>query len=214
MKQRGWERMQCAALALTVVISAAVPIHAATITLSDVATNGYDPATMTATLDFMLDSATLPATLTFTIRNQAAPVNLDIMEILFNVPNGVTGIAVTNPQGWAVNWLEDGMWVDGFGSWDAQLMDAPGGGIKKIKAGQTKAFTIDLAGSGAISDLDFVTELSAPQNSTDMAVISGARFVKNPIDGHGAAIPEPTTLSLLAIGGLALLKPRRRRRSR
>ncbi|MCC6424146.1 MAG: PEP-CTERM sorting domain-containing protein [Phycisphaerales bacterium] len=68
------------------------------------------------------------------------------------------------------------------------------------------------AGSGSITQFDFYTALASVQSFGFSAGYSTTTTVRGFVDNLLVVVPEPTTLSLLAVSaGLGLLRPRRRR---
>lgn len=190
---------------------------------------GADPADLLADVIFDLGGAAtktevdLPTTLTITLDNRTDETNFwDIQELAFNVPDNVTAVILTAPPvGWTDSFDGGPFQVNGFGMFDVTLIDGVGGNPAQVLPGETQIFTLELFGSGSIRELDFAngnpidpfnsfSEIDPGMGGT--AMIVAAKFVNGPGDASGfggTTIPEPSSLALLALGALAILRRRR-----
>ena len=90
----------------------------------------------------------------------------------------------------------------------AAAQDCSSNGIVNIAQGQTLTYGITLFGSGTVTNEDFVTEFSIVQVEGYRDALTAAKFEEGPNleSGYGAAIPEPVSLMLLALGGLLFVR--------
>ena len=169
-----------------------------------------------------------PDQVTISVTNlTSAPTAYDINRLLFSATANVTGLtlssvtqSVQGNNGWdlEVSTGQGGPTHEGgFGIHDFALMGPNNGNSNKlITPGETVDFELQIAGTGPFSGSDFVTNLSAmPPSGGNILTLVAARFIEGPtqpIDiAIGATIPEPGTLGLALVGGMALVMRRCRR---
>ena len=156
----------------------------------------------------------------------SASAEYDINRLLLNVTSNVTGLtllsvtqSVAGNGGWELlaSTGEGGeTHQGGFGIHDFSL-SGPGNlnSNKLMTPGETIDFVLQVVGTGPFSEADFVTELSVqPSGNNSILTMVAAKFVNGPTlpdSTWGAMVPEPGTLALALIGGLALGMRRRRR---
>lgn len=158
----------------------------------------------------------------------SAPAEYDINNFLFNVTSNVTGLTL----------LSVTQSVAGNGGWDLQPSTGAGGpthnggfGIfdfrlkgpnqgnspKVITPGETIDFVLQIAGTGPFIQANFVTDLSVQTpNGGNILSLVAAKFIEGPTQPEDSAwgatiIPEPGTLALALVSGIALISRRRRR---
>lgn len=167
---------------------------------------------LTASMDFAVNGDEL----TLTVSNDTTdpPSAFEINSIAFNATEEVTDLTlISGPAEWTLDFNQvpgNQQGMDGFGRFDAKL-DWGGGQDPTILPGQEAVFTFDIEGSG-FSDLSFVTDLSVSPPGVSM--LAAAKFFRGTVadSAFGATdVPEPGSLCLLATGGLALMRRRRRR---
>ena len=216
-------------------LSLATRAHGATINLSEYVSDGGSPPLaewLSASMDFALSSYDLdegPVSLTLEADNRTDENPIEIPEyrinqLYFNMPDNVTAVPLTEidggpTTGWNVDFDQH---VDGWGEFDVGLLDGVGEDEHQIFPGEMKTFTLELTGTGVIEgpggipgEYFFTTELSETAGDLlAMPMIVAAKFVDgDDSSAFGATdspvIPEPTTLALLAIGGLVAARRRR-----
>lgn len=220
-------------LACLGLLAWSAPVQAAevSLTLSTFVSDGPSPPNvdfLDATFTFglaaalnELDEIALPVDLTFTVSNDTlVPAEFAMSEMLFNIPDNVTSLSLTgNPANkWQAifdNSSGGGTSANGFGMFDLQLIDAPGNGIAKIGPGASATFVLALSGTGTVSLNDFAKDEFSmiPPGAPDAQMLVAAKFIQGPNDesAYGAIVPEPSTMALVAIGGLFLMRTRRRK---
>ena len=182
--------------------------------------NVSSPDLFDATLDFSVVGSTLTLDVTnLTPENVDDPV-LKINEVYFNATENITDLILTSVidpvkgqvynQWESSDFLEDGFLVGGFGRFDMKLVDGVGGAPHVIDSGETLTFVFDIAWTGTEpSAINFTTEFSTVGGG-HIESYAAAKFYDGDqpgISGYGATdIPEPVTLMLLGLGGLALLR--------
>ncbi len=187
---------------------------ATTLTLSDCSNNEDVCA---ESLDAQVAFAVSGSALTLAVVNNTPESQealwFRVNAIYFNVAEHVTGLTLRDAEGWSVEvsqdaYLAGGFLVGGFGWFDVRLRGGVGASPYQVYPGQTKTFTFDIAGAAPFTDTDFTTELSAPQGGHILSLVA-AKFAGEEASGFGSVVPEPATLALVALGGLALFRGRR-----
>lgn len=190
-----------------------VPItSAATLELSNYSSDETPADLLDATLDFTVSGSIL----TLDVSNDTAdPAEFDLRAIYFNVleTSNVTGLTLLTQPGddWLLAMDEKAAC---FGTFDYGLLGGVGSDdINQVLPGDTGTFTFEIAGSGPFFDTDFTTAYSTnpPGN---MSTLAAAKFVEGPGDdsafGGTVHTPEPTTVALMAMGCVAIVRQRRR----
>ncbi len=201
-------------LVLFLFLVSGVPRADATvIELSDYSSNGTEytlPEWLSADLDFVVAGATLTLEVTNLTDGNPAHHQFDLTQIFFNFGGGITGVTFSGSYpGWGLTVDPDNIHVDGFGYYDIALIDGDGAAPKAVKPGETKTFVFNVVGTGPFSDADFTTHMSILNGSGDMIGLAAGKFISGGPSGDessfGMAVPEPTTICLLGVGGLCLL---------
>jgi len=210
---REWPAVVFAALAFLLLGSAAGA--ATTLTMSDCSNNEEVAAEC---LDAEVSFSVAGNTLTLDVVNKTPESEQDlrfrINAVYFNVAGNVTGLTLQGAQGWTVDvatdtFLAGDFLVGGFGWFDVRLRGGNGSSPYQVYPGQSQTFTFDIAGAGPFSEADFTASLSAPQGGHILSFIA-AKFTGEEASSFGSVAPEPTTLALMVLGGLALVWHRRR----
>lgn len=197
--------------ALLLAVSVAPAASASILVLSKYSSDETPSSILDALLEFTITGGGTELTLDVS-NNTTAPNEFDVNQVFFNVldTSSATGLVLTSPStGWEV--IPDTS-ADGFGRFDICLEDGVGGDPHKILPGETVTFTFDILGSGPFYDTDFSTDLSTIPPGNTLA-LAAAKFVSGPGDdsAYGATdVPEPVSLVLAAVGGLVMLRTRRR----
>ena len=201
------------ALACTAGFAKADPI---TLNLSTHSSDLTDPALLLASFTFTVTGNTL----TIDVTNGTSGANeFDISAIYFNFSGNVTNLLFTGLSGpladmtaWGLSTPAANNPINGFGSFDASVVDGQGAMGNAIAPGDTFTFTFSFSGSG-LSEADFVAE------TTDVGAFIAAKFVSGPPDpkdssmedsAFGALIPLPPALPMGIAGliGVAFLRRR------
>lgn len=173
-----------------------------------------DPGWLDADLDLSIDNSLL----TLTVANLTPQVDaFSIDEIYFNTTADITQLKLKGLEGggnnknWVLTLNKDNISAADFGLFDISLVSKKPG-QEYIGWGQTYIFTIEIKkGTPPYADTDFF-DLSAPSGGTTLAY-GAAKFFDGPEEqnayGAYALTPEPATICLLGLGGLALLRKRR-----
>jgi hypothetical protein len=196
------------------------PLEATVLTLSTHASDGNNPPPaehLDATLDFsVVDNSTLLLTVTNLTPEGPNDPALKIDQLYFNTSDDITALVLNEVNGsdithWDLTFDSDNIHVNGFGLYDVSIIDGQGSEPHVIDPGETVEFIIGISGSGTFSDDDFI-HLSM---QIDHHIISyaAAKFYNGvpEMSAFGATnVPEPTTIALLGLGALALLRNRKK----
>lgn len=202
--------------------SAATPLRAATLTLSDFASNGGSPPSadvLDATLTF---EVTGPGQLELRAANLTAdPDAFFVSQIFFNAQPNVTGLGFPGSApapGWELA-FETGnggaTHADGFGIFDFVLRTMQQD--LEIAPGESLVLSLAFTGSGVVAS-DFTSALSRLPAGGNLPSVAAAKFVRGPGDSSAFgntvhAVPEPGATVLLALGLSSLGALRRGRAS-
>ena len=187
---------------------------ATTLTLSDCSNNEDVCAeSLDAQVAFSVSGSTLTLDVVNNTPESQEALWFRVNAIYFNVAEHVTGLTLRDAEGWSVEvsqdtYLAGDFLVGGFGWFDVRLRGGVGASPYQVYPGQSRTFTFDIAGAGPFTDAYFTTELSAPQGGHILSLVA-AKFAGDEASGFGNVVPEPATLALVALGGLALFRGRR-----
>lgn len=205
----------CALAAVLVFLCVGSAAGAATtLTLSHCSNNEQVPAEW---LDAEVCFSVSGNTLTLEVVNNTPESDqvpwFRVNAVYFNVAENVTGLALQDAEGWTLDvakdtYLAGDFLVGGFGWFDVRLQGVNGSGPYQVYPGQSMTFTFDIAGDGPFCEADFATLLSASQGGHILSVLA-AKFAGEEDSSFGNVAPEPATLALVALGGLAFLRRRR-----
>ena len=215
-------------LLLFVLLWGGVGAHASLVTLSDYASDTDESSNtpvewLDATVNFSVTGTVLDVAVTNETGQGGDPA-FNISQIYFNAPDSlddvgglelfdVLGNSASALQQWETDTLydENGFRANGFGHFDMRITD---GGQHVIGPGETYTFRFNISGTGTYSDTDFSTLLSEIAPSDGLPMLVAAKFIQgdqpDDISAFGATdIPEPATICLLGLGGLAFLRRKR-----
>ncbi len=220
----------CAVMVVFISSSSQAEVTSGSIRLSTHSSNGGgpvpDPMYLDALYTFTVDD--IEETLTLTVDNLTPEDPCDpwfkISQVFFNVESNITGLDLTavigsdiaawnwgdGPQG--SNFGLDSFQVDGFGVFDVALRDGQGATEENvIDPGETVEFVFDIFGVGPFSAGNFIT-MSTQVDHHIISYGAGKFFNGAPeFTGFGATtVPEPMTICLFGLGGLALLRKRKK----
>jgi len=205
----------CALAAVLVLLCVGSAAGAATtLTLSDCSNNEQVPAEwLDAEVCFSVSGTTLTLEVVNNTPESEQVPWFRVNAVYFNVAETVTGLALQGAEGWTLDvapdtYLAGDFLVGGFGWFDVRLQGANGSSPYQVYPGQSMTFTLDIAGAGPFCDADFTSSLSAPQGGHILSLLA-AKFAGEEASSLGNMTPEPATLALVALGGLALLRRRR-----
>lgn len=176
-----------------------------------------DPGSLDADLGFSIDEQD-NSLLTLTVANLTPQVDgFSIDEIYFNTAADITQLKLKGLEGggnnknWGLAVSKDSISAADFGLFDISLVSKKPG-QEYIGGGQIYIFTIEIKkGTPPYADADFF-DISVSSGGTILAY-GAAKFFDGPEEqiayGAYALTPEPATILLLGLGGLALLRKRR-----
>jgi hypothetical protein len=186
---------------------------AATITLSDLSSDGTPAGVLSATLEFTVSDSILTLNVT---NDTSAPNEYIINQVYFNAGDTIEGLTLTSNSDWSL--LTDTA-AGGFGVFDFFLDGGTGNDPNLIQPGGTQTFTFGIGGTGPFSDTDFVAYSTIPPGNT--VAQAAAKFIGGPAgndpdeededSGFGAAVPIPGSVLLLGSGLIGLIFLRRKR---
>lgn len=137
----------------------------------------------------------------------------NISQIYFNTTADITALTLIDvvggtPASWQLTLDMDNIEVAGFGLFDIGIQSYAS---ERIGPKDTVIFKIMIAaGIPPYSDTDFYDLTSQPGGAGQFPAYAAAKFFNDDMSAYGAnAIPEPTTIFLLGLGALALLRKRR-----
>ena len=208
---RGWT---AGALVAVLVLAGAGASQASVIlSFSQTSSGGVPASYMDALLTFDVSGNTL----TMTMANQTAnpPESFYINQIFFNATSNVTDLTLVNaPDGWSLDFAENGHKADGLGYYDVALIGGNGNHPGQVALGETTVFTLAITGIGPFADSNFTTEKSLSSNG-DTESLAVAKFVRGSDSDDSAfgnattaVIPEPATMAFLAIGVVTIMARR------
>lgn len=208
---------------VALLLLAAAPMQATTITLSSMSSDETPYQQLNATLDFQVAGSTLTLTVT---NDTADPAAFNINELYFNATDDVTSLALVSAvkdgssdvtAGWTLSTDES---VAGFGTFDFGLTDGVGFDNANVvnPSGQV-VFTLDIGGTGPFDMVDFVDRTSEPDGAFAAAKFVSCRGSECFEDDDSAfgkqndpsfVLPEPglSALVALALGGLVAIRRR------
>jgi len=200
----------------------AAPLEGAVLRLSQYSSDRDDneyPAYLAEYLDAELNFSVAGSTLMLSVINltdeNIGEPAFKMNKIYFNVTDNVEGLALTaaaDPKGpvtneWELGFSEDGFLIGGFGRFDVSLTGGCGNKPNVVKPDETVSFVFQITGSAPFSDSDFIT-FSSPVGGHIISY-AAAKFYNDNESAYGATnIPEPATVFILGLGGLALLLKR------
>ena len=209
---RGWT----AGILVAVLVLAAAGASQASVILSfsQTSSGGVPASYMDALLTFDVSGNTL----TLTMNNQTTnpPESFYINQIFFNATSNVTDLTLVNaPDGWSLDFAENGHKADGLGYYDVALIGGVGNHPGEVAPGETTVFTLAITGTGPFADPNFATEksLSSSGEIESLAVAKFVRGSQNDDSAFGNAttttvVPEPATMAFLALGAVAVMARR------
>lgn len=188
---------------LAATFASAERAHGGTLlALSMMSSDETDPALLDASIDFSLSGDVLSLSI---LNLTSQPNTYDIDQVFFNAPIQVESL-VLDPSldGWN---LLRGEHAGGFGRFDYSLATSNGNDPFEIGPGELVRFELTVTANGPVSASDFASEFSVIPPG-DRPSIVAMKFVNGPGDdsAFGAAIPEPASLLLLALGGVFALR--------
>jgi len=196
-------RTSSAVLSFLVFFTAGSAAMGSVITLSQLSSDKTPAEWLDATLDFSVVGNEL--TVVVTNRTDTNPGNppptYRINQFFFNSTDDVEGLVLHSMKGWSLSFDKK---ADGFGRFDYRVRAKLGPPKHQIAPGASRTFVFDILGAGPFDEQDFVTAMSTiPPGHT--SAVAAAKFVGGPCcdSAYGATVPEPATLVLVLLGGLA-----------
>ena len=203
------------ALLAAAVLVWSTTASASTLILSDFSSDSTPASVLGATLEF---SDPVGDQITLSVTNDTSGSDLYFVNfVYFNTTSDVASLVLDSVTssidgaigGWTLNPDQS---IGAFGNFDYELQGPVGNNPSQIESGETVDFVFTFTAGSTVDPTDFVTEFSTnPPGSTP--ALAAAKFVRGPGDdsAFGAVVPEPGTLSLLAMGVLGLAAATRRR---
>ena len=139
----------------------------------------------------------------------------NISQIYFNTTADITALTLLdvvggNPGDWALTLDMDNIEIAGFGLFDIGIQSYAPASERIPPQGEVTFLIMIAAGTPPYSDTDFYDLTAQPGGAGQFPAYAAAKFFNDDMSAYGAnAIPEPTTIFLLGLGALALLRKRR-----
>ncbi len=212
------------AILLALIVSAAIAqnAQAAPVLLSDLSSDNTPADLLNASFDFSVDGSELIVVVSNLTGldigdddqhhgdDDDEGASYEMTSLYFNARNSVADLQLRDTPGWK---LGKNRRAGPFGEFRFNLKGRRGRHGAKIENGEQQTFLFNILGNGPFSETDFLQSFSKDAHA-GVPTILAARFEDGPNhdSAFGAAVPEPSSLVILIIGGVALGRPRRMRR--